>query len=329
MKIYLTLDYEIYFGEPTGSARKCIIDPTNKLMDISERTGVPMTYFIDIGYLIQLEKFKGEFRKLHMDFELVKNQIRRLADQGNDCQLHIHPHWEDSYFDGKKWNIDVSRYKLADFEDKYIFDLVGRYKERLERITGQPVTSYRAGGWCLQPFKKVRKAFESHGIKLDSTVFPGGYKSNEVYHYDFREVPNKTRWQFYKKLTVEDKDGPFTELPIASYLYHPSFFWKLFMLGRLMPSQHKPIGDGKPVNSNDGGKGVLLTKSNRLPVSLDGYFATKMSAALHQIEKQNIGDDFVVIGHPKAVTNYSLKVLEKFIVEQKKKYDFLTFKDVD
>ncbi len=327
MNIFLTLDYEIFFGEPTGSTKKCITEPTQRLMDITERTGVPMTYFIDIGYLIQLEKFKGQFRRLNVDFELFKNQVQRLSEQGNDCQLHIHPHWEDSYYDGKRWNIDISRYKLRDFESSLLHGLFERYKKRLERITSQPVQSYRAGGWCLQPFKEVRKAFEANGILLDSTVFPGGYRTDEVYHYDFRDTPDKTHYNFYKKLTEEDSDGPFLEYPIAAHTYHPLFFWQLFGWGRLIPSRHKPLGDGKPI-STGGEKRQYLTKKNRLPVSLDGYFAKKLPEALKAQQQKGIGDDFVVIGHPKACTEYSLEKLEEFIVNHKDEHNFMTFNQV-
>jgi len=329
VNIFLTLDYEIFFGSPTGEARNCIIDPTNRLMEITERTGVPMTYFIDIGYLIQLEKYKTEFSKLTIDFELVKNQIQRLVDQGNDCQLHIHPHWEDSFFDGYGWNIDVTRYKLRDFESGYASELIKRYKTRLERVTGKKVTSFRAGGWCLQPFNGVKRTFEELNIRVDSTVFEGGFADNEIYYYDFRDVPNKTRWRFDENLTVENNNGPFLELPISAFRYNPLFFWRLFILGRLKPQIHKPLGDGKPVASGDNGKKQLLSKWNVLPVCLDGYFAKKMDAALIKQEKKKVGEDFVVIGHPKACTNYSLEKLEEFIVKHKDQHNFMTFAEVE
>lgn len=326
MNIFLTHDYEIFFGTPTGSARKCIVDPTNALMEITERTGVRMTYFIDIGYLIALEQFKGQFRQLKVDFELVRNQIRRLVEQGNDCQLHIHPHWEDSIFDGKRWHIDVSRYKLRDFDPVLADELVKKYAARLYRLTGQKVHSYRAGGWCLQPFKPLRKVFNEVGIKYDTTVFQGGYKSNEVYYYDFRNAPSKSRYNFGKKIEVEDDEGEFVELPIASAKYYPLFFWQLFGWGRVLPSRHKPIGDGMPISSG-GSKWQYLSKPSRLPVSMDGYFAKKLSSQLKRQAAKG-EDNFVVIGHPKACTLYSLKKLEQFINKHKDSNEFLTFNDL-
>ena len=58
MKIFLTYDYELFFGDPTGSVEKCIIEPTQRLLEIAKRTGARYTFFIDVGYLKQLELFK-------------------------------------------------------------------------------------------------------------------------------------------------------------------------------------------------------------------------------------------------------------------------------
>ena len=117
------------------------------------------------------------------------------------------------------------------------------------------------------------------------------------------------------------------ELPIASSVFSPLFFFKLFGLGRINPANHKPIGDGKPISSG-GSKWAFLTTYNRLPVSMDGYFAQQLDKNLKQAIKSNTGNEFVVIGHPKACTLYSLKKLEKFIQTQRTQHTFITFNDL-
>ena len=47
MNLFLTYDYELFFGAPTGTVEKCIIEPTNLLREIANRTGVKMVFFID------------------------------------------------------------------------------------------------------------------------------------------------------------------------------------------------------------------------------------------------------------------------------------------
>lgn len=327
MNIFLTYDYELFFGKPTGSVEKCIIAPTNLLREIAKRTGVKMVFFIDTGYLKKLEFYKDIHPKVAHEYLLIQNQIDNLVSEGHDCQLHIHPHWEDVTHNGAEWEMVVSRYKLTDFSAEEILELVLEYKAILEKWTGKTAHSYRAGGWCLQPFEKIEKAFQQANLKLDSTVFPGGKFVAGNYYYDFTQTPVKDKWRFQSDLCVEEKDGEFWEYPISNYFYTPLFFWRLFILGRLKPSQHKPIGDGYPMSS-PGLRKKMLTKGMNLCASVDGYFVTKLNVILKR-NQQNKFNEFVIIGHPKACTPFALKKLEKFIEQHKNKYTFLTFSDIE
>lgn len=326
MKVFLTLDYELYFGEKYGTVEQCMLQPTRELMKISKATGACMTFFIDVGFIIRLEEAVKEHPQLQGDLDGIINQITQLVAEGHDCQLHIHPHWEDSFYDGKQWQIKVDRYKLADFSDEEVDRIVREYHGCLSRLTGKKIDSYRAGGWCLQPFSKVRKPFEVLGIRKDSTVFPGGHFESEHYFYDFRNCPDKSRWTFSDDL-VKEQNGPFLELPISSKKTGPLFFWELFGWGRINPKDHKPIGDGYPIPT-PGARKKMLTKGMLHSVSLDGYFAKQLPKALRQLERSG-KEDMVVIGHPKACTWYSLKQLKKFIERHKDQHQFLTFADVE
>lgn len=326
MNIFLTYDYELFFGEPTGSVEKCIIEPTNKLREISNRTGAKFIFFIDTGYLKKLEHYKESNAKVRKEHDLVQEQISNLIQEGHDCQLHIHPHWEDVTHNGNEWEMVVDRYKLTDFEEAEIKTIVLEYKEILKRWTGKEVHSYRAGGWCLQPFKKIEKAFQQANIKLDSTVFPGGKFTAGNYYYDFTKTPNKDKWRFQSNLCTVNENGNFWEYPISNYFYQPLFFWRLFLLGRLNPSQHKPLGDGYPMAS-PGLRKKMLTTGMNLCASVDGYFVTKLNKILKN-KQQHKHNEFVIIGHPKACTPFALKKLEKFIEQNKKNHNFLTFSDI-
>ena len=78
MKIFFTLDYELYFGDPTGTVEKCILYPTNRLIEICDRTGALMTFFIDSGYLIKLKEFSKQYPELETEYDQVCCQIRTL-----------------------------------------------------------------------------------------------------------------------------------------------------------------------------------------------------------------------------------------------------------
>jgi hypothetical protein len=321
-RIFLTLDYELFFGHQPGTAEKCILKPTEKLREISRRTGAKMTFFVDAGYLWMLGKLSAEYPELKAELDAISAQIKGLVAEGHDCQLHIHPHWEDAQFVEGRWIFDVSRYKLSDFSAQDAADLFDRYAAALESISGQKIHSYRAGGWCLQPFAHVKACFEKWQIQQDSTVFPGGHNQNEVYDYDFHSVHSNAPYRFTDDLVQPEAKGSFIELPIAAHTYSPWFFWQLYGWGRILPSRHKPLGDGFPI-ATSGERTSRLTKKSRLSVSMDGFFARELSAAL----KRNSATDFVVIGHPKACTVYSLERLEKFIQKASPNHDFLTFTD--
>lgn len=324
MNVYLTYDYELFFGDPTGSVEKCIIEPTEYLRQIARDTGIKMVFFVDVGYLKKMEQYRSQFSQVEHEYQLVYNQIKGLVQEGHDCQLHIHPHWEDCTHDGKQWNMIVDRYKLVDFTEKDIERIVLEYKSILAQITNKPIVAYRAGGWCLQPFYKIQNAFSKAGLKIDSTVFPGGENKKGNYFYDFKNVPDKDKWQFNADLCKEELNGEFWEYPISNQKYSIWFFWRLFILGRLQPHLHKSIGDGYPMPS-PGMRKQMLTKGMTLSASVDGYFVTKLSQVIKRNKRKN-WNETIIIGHPKACTHFALKQLKQFIVKHQNQVTFKTFK---
>lgn len=323
MKIYITLDYEIYFGANHGTVEKCIIYPTSELMRIAETHNVRFVFFVDCGFILKLDEFRKRYPPLEEDYKAITTQVKQLSESGHDIQLHIHPHWEDSYYDGNKWIIDVKRYKLDDFNEGEIQSIVVRYKKVLTDLTQKQVFAFRAGGWCLQPFSKLKMVFKQNNISLDSSVFRNGYFSSEQYAYDFRNAPDKDVYRFEEDVIKEDPDGYFTEVPISPIKNSPFFFWKLFLLGRKDPYLHKPLGDGQAMPA-PGYRKKLLTRFTNNPVSVDGYNSHLLQHALAKLSSEK-KEHMVVIGHPKALSTYSVKMIEKFVKENKDSHKFTTF----
>lgn len=328
MNVFLTMDYELFFGDPSGSAEKCMLDPTEKLIQLSQKHKIGMTYFVDVGYLIQLEKQGVTYSELKATYDLIVKQLQKLLETGNDVQLHIHPHWEAAKYDGLRWDMCVDgNYKLSDFSPEKVEDIVVRYKQKLEEIIDRKVHGFRAGGWCLQPFSLVKDIFKKVGIQYDSTVFPGAALKTNHYAFDFKNAPKELgRYRFESDLCVADPKGSFIELPIGGWKYHPIFYWNLYVKGRLRPDLHKMMGDGQFI-SQGGRKYAQLSKSSWNHVSCDGYFAQKLpKITTHFAHKKR--SDLVVIGHPKGQTKFSLKKLDNYIERFKTKTNFLTFKDL-
>jgi len=316
VNILITLDYEMFFGSKFGNATESLIKPTEKLISIAEKHNIKMTFFIDIGYIIKLEEYKAKYTELKQDYILIAEQVRTLASNGHDVQLHIHPHWEDSFFDGTQWNIVTRRYKLHDFCDDEIKDIVFRYKKKLEELAGHKIFTYRAGGWCIQPFSKIKQALKENELWLDSTLFYNGSAQSNTHAYNFKNMPRKSQYQFEDDPLVEVEDGYFTEVPINSYKIPAWFYLKIYLLNKLGSKKYSAYGDGMGLPSGSlWDKLKILMYTTEVPVSLDGHKSLLLQAAFdacrqaHQEHKQH----FVIIGHNKLLNDLSLENLEDFI----------------
>jgi len=327
MNVFITFDYELFFGSDSGSIEKCMILPTNRLIEMSIKQNVNFTYFVDAGYLVKLKLFSKQFPVLEKDYSLVSKQLKSLVENGDSIQLHIHPHWERSFYDGDKWVFEIDgNYALSDFESEEVSIIIKKYKEALESIISKPVTSYRAGGLAVQPFSNIKQDLLKSNIVIDSSVQNFGYKSTNSYAFDFREAPNKGSYRFESDVCKEEGEGSFLEMPIAGWKYSRFFYLKLYLLGFLFPSKHKFIGDGNYVPTPNEKK-IKLLYSRFDNISCDGFYCSKLIKAFKSFKKTG-RTDTVVLGHPKSQTLFSLKQLDKTIFYTKEKYNYSTFDDL-
>jgi hypothetical protein len=91
----------------------------------------------------------------------------------------------------------------------------------------------------------------------------------------------------------------------------------------LNPYLHKPLGDGNAMPA-PGYRKKLLTKFSNNPVSVDGYNSHLLNRALKKLQNKK-HSHMVVIGHPKALSRYSVRKLEEFIIKNKETNNFTTF----
>lgn len=310
MNIYITLDYEIFFGSNPGTVQNCLIKPTERIDHIVSKYGYKLSLFVDSGYLLRL---KESYKENKNDYESIIGQLRRLAENGHDIQLHVHPHWEDSYYKNNKWIMNTTRYRIHSYSKEQIHDIIYRYKLELDDLANNEIIAYRAGGWSLQPFEKLKECFAKNGIVIDSTVFPNGYYISDHQYFNFNNTPHKTIWKFENDPSIEEENGKFIEIPISSYKVNPLFFWKLAYAKKMGGKKHTSFGDGKPVVNTKKHLLELLTKPSYSVVSIDGYKITYLERAYKEYAKIWPNGNFVIIGHPKAFTEYSLNRLENFL----------------
>jgi hypothetical protein len=313
MKIVLSTDYEVFFGRNTGSVENTLLLPSQALCDIAARHEIPLVFFVDIGFLLRLREDGRRFPALMRDHDRVMRQLGQFVDAGHEIQLHVHPHWEDSHWNGESWSIDIRRYRLHDFSEHEIREIVQRYVEALRTLTGSDgVFAYRAGGWMIQPFTQIRGALHDVGIYIDSTIFKGGKLDGKIVNFDFTDSPSASHWFFDNDPLLINPDGQFLEVPIASYKVYPNFYWRFALAKKFGGAMHQPFSNGSPLQMNRANILRKLTHWTNSEVSMDGYKASFLEDAYSRYEMDG-KTDFVVIGHPKALTLYSLQQLESFI----------------
>ncbi len=319
----LTFDYELFFGTHSGSVQKCLLQPTERLLSLARKYGATYTFFVDCGYLIKAEEYAPFHPEIRDDLDKVKTQIKQILTEGHAIGLHVHPHWEKSYYADGRWQmVTEGAYKLADFSDRDVEDILTRYKSYLDQLTGQRSTVFRAGGWCIQPFDRFHKIFKSLGIKIDSSVIPGAKFLAGEYSYDFSQAPNQACYPFEEDVCIEKKEAFFTEYPIASMRYSPIFYWELYILGRLFPKRHKMIGDGQFL-AQPGRKWSSLTSYTTTHVSTDGYYASQLEKSARKHSKRGY-NSMVIIGHPKCMTAFSFQRFEQFLASMSKKHTIVS-----
>ena len=314
VKILLSLDYEIFFGKNCGSVEHCIIKPTEFLLAILDKYNYKMSLFVDAGFLLQLKQQAIKYPQLKIQYQQIKQQLLRLSSQGHDIQLHIHPHWQDSYYNGESWEINTERYRLHDFTQEEINAIVQSYKQELESCSKQPIFAFRAGGWCLQPFDKIKQALQDNDIWLDSTVFSDGHSDDPTRWFDFKHMPQQGYWHFDNNPLIPKEDGYFTEVPISATKTSPLFFWKLALRKKFASHLFAPFSDGQSMRASRSYYIERLTKTTYGPVMIDGLKAGQLEKAYQEHLKQ--ADEkavFNAMGHPKTLSPYSLIKLEKFI----------------
>lgn len=310
MKIHLSFDYELFFGANSGTVQKCMLEPTERLLALAAKHRVPLIFFVDTGYLWALQKFNSE-PACARDYALVKAQLQNIHQSGHEIALHIHPHWEDSVFENGQWHISTRRYKLADFTEKEAHHLFTKYHQALTDITGTPCKSYRAGGWCIQPFTHIQKVLADNGIFTDSSVYPGGYHDSPAHAFDFRNAPLLDEWRFEQHECEALDVGRFHEVPITPDVIPPGFYWDLYLRMKMNPAMFKPVGDGNWLKDK---KRIYAQfyKSTKHFACADGYFASRLIPILKKQLHAKRGR-MMVLSHPKSMAECSFQLLEKFI----------------
>lgn len=312
MNILLTLDYELFLGSRTGSVLNCLINPMNKILSVCDSEDVRMTLFVDASYLYRLSQYRDVYPQLKTEYEMIEKHLKELDASGYDIQLHIHPHWSTSTFNGTEWTLDQDRYKLSDMDEDAAVQFFVSSKRCLDRIVGKKTTVFRAGGFSTQPTSLLTTLFKETGLLADCSVCSGMKYDSAQQKYDYRFCPNKSYYHFQEDICVENPDGLFVEIPVSTAKVSPLFNWK-YAFSRIMKmSKHCTFGDGQGVKATKDSVYERLFHRATCIVTMDGFKASLLSQQYVEFKKAN-WDNMCVIGHPKLGTPYSIEKLGEFI----------------
>jgi hypothetical protein len=92
----------------------------------------------------------------------------------------------------------------------------------------------------------------------------------------------------------------------------PLFFWRFAIAKKLGGAQHHSMGDGVARKLSRQDLIRKLTRRSHDVVSMDGFKASTLESA-YRARRRAGYSSFVIIGHPKAMTAYSLRRLEEFL----------------
>ncbi len=240
-KVILSFDYELFFGDQSGSVEKSLIIPTNKLLDCMESVGFRGNFFVDWQMLKYLKEEGTE--RTEEDYNLIYSQLKDIVKRDHRIELHIHPHWVDAKYNGDgTWDFsDFTHYSLNSFSED---EIVKMFEDGVSFLTSiarevdpaYSIVAFRAGGWAVQPFDMLKKAFQQVGILIDSSVMRGAYDYRQGSYYDFRKAPYSRQgyYRFERDVCIEDEEGAFLEVPISTV--------KLGILYRIIRRLYSLIG---------------------------------------------------------------------------------------
>ena len=327
MNIIFTLDYELFLNDMTGTVNNSLIKPMQEVQKICEKCNIRFTIFVDAAYLYRLSELKNNYPSLEEDYKKTIDNIKWLVGLGHDIQLHIHPQWYYSNYDGKEWILDWDHYKLSDMSRDFAFEVFGKSKDLLDSIIGYKTTLFRAGGFSIQDFDYVN-CFKQYGIIGDSSVLPGDKVRKKTHSYDYKKSSRRV-YKFTDNIDVAQQDGTFWEFPIATA--GPRNVIKYLHEKKKNGAKIKEKwGDGgdKPFPS------LMAKLKAKLPsfslfkypfASIDGFCVFWLEDVYRYSKKHEC---MTVIGHPKNFSPSSFPHLEKFIIDKRSKGDrILTLTD--
>lgn len=315
--IILTFDYELFLGNPSGHLRPSLLEPTENILKLLSQYQVKAVFYIDLVFLIKCREDSTEL------FQQVSNQVKNIHQQGHEIGLHLHPHWLDSEFKDEQWIFkSFEKFRMHSLSDVELTEIFTASLQVIREITKDEkfqFSSFRAGGWCLQPFSKIKQHFQALDIKIDSSVLRGLSKNQGPHFYDYTSASEKVFWKFSEDPLIEEPNGVFFQVPASTVLVSGVELVINKLLLKLFSK--KTNGDGRGIDSSGGRSSIVKRIFSN---SLRNFTIENTSQWLLKRMIQRFRAETVVfVAHPKSISLDTLKNLEMIL----KRYQFFTMRE--
>lgn len=243
--VFLTFDYELFLGSTQGGIKDCMINPTNKILDILDKHNVKGTFFVDFACLYH-------FHQIHKkeELHLINKQIEEMVSLNHSIQFHLHPHWMNIYIDkGNNGRFFIHEYSVNEIR-KMVKILLGFAKE----FYSLSFETYRAGSLDVQSLLTIELMLKQLGLLFDSSAL------------DYKNIPTKHLEQY----------------PITSTYYSPFFYWKLVFERYFGGEDVRKFGKGSSRSLPFQKKLKKLILGDKCHLSFDSNKWTKLNIPLVQ-----------------------------------------------
>lgn len=333
--LLLTFDYELFLGAKSGTAENCIIAPTENILELLKKYSIKKSlFFVDTIYLMRLYSVDND-EGAKKDCELISKQLIQILKDGHYIFPHIHPHWLEATYnrDSKQWILkDLDKYRFHNINNEerdLLFRISINFIRQIQESANvfYDIDSYRAGGWCIQPFEDFKPYFEKYGIKNDFSVLSDFKLLNDKFYYNFLNIPYKNVYRFESDIEKEDINGKFTEFSITNITMSnkEKIKNKIFMkvLYRL---NYKSFGDGLAVIKSEektiiSDSFIRNSKSNIEIASIELLTIPKLKIYKKFIENNSY---IHLITHPKMLTKHNLYCFDRYLKFITKNYSLET-----
>lgn len=169
-KIYILIqdDTEI-LGSGQGHVMYRMYLPVIRYVEILKKYGIKSTFYIDMAHLLFL-KDNPDIKDFGFQATLIEKIILHLLENDMEVQIHIHSQYVNAKIENdqikvtKYWNIG----QLKDEEQKHLINRAFLCLNAIIKKSGKlnPLISFKAGSWGLQPFITLYEEFKKLGINI-------------------------------------------------------------------------------------------------------------------------------------------------------------------